>query len=573
MKKLFSFLLLALPALLLAPAAPAQVPTFDHAIECGSGNGDWFGWGPQHLTNDAQGNAYVAGAFSGTVLLGSSILSAVQTPTGRLGPSDVFVAKLDAAGNYAWAIQFGDNQISFVSSLAVDALGDVYLSGGFDSYSLRLGAGGPQLFNSSARTEGYIAKFSGQTGRCLWARRCGSTVSDWLHTVRVNAIGEVYVLGIPSGSAVADYGPFTLNGSTDVLAKLSSTGTWLWARPVGTGSISTTMTLDGQGDIYLAGSFAPPSATLGSTTLTTRPVSNARSATDVFVAKVSDTGVWHWVVQGDGVGQQNLGGISSLALDSAGHVYVAGAYVGQSLQLGATRLPNQSILLPPPNGPAPPTPNTGNYFSDAFVARLSAATGAWEWAVRNGGSYNDFVSQLAVPNGQEIYVSGGFNSTVLGVKVPQMARLEASTGVWQQFARLDSMRVQAFAADRQGRVTLAGNFFQPALTLGPVRLAQAGPNQTTGFVARLGATPLPTRPTTTAGAGLEVWPNPTASHQVRVQGVAAGQIVEVLDVLGRQITSGRMPASGPLQLVLPASLPGGVYVVRGGGQARRLVVE
>ena len=34
-----------------------------------------------------------------------------------------------------------------------------------------------------------------------------------------------------------------------------------------------------------------------------------------------------------------------------------------------------------------------------------------------------------------------------------------------------------------------------------------------------------------------------------------------------------MPAAGPLRLALPAALPAGVYVVRGGGHARRLLLE
>ena len=53
----------------------------------------------------------------------------------------------------------------------------------------------------------------------------------------------------------------------------------------------------------------------------------------------------------------------------------------------------------------------------------------------------------------------------------------------------------------------------------------------------------------------------------------AGQAVQVLDVLGRELLRGTVPVQSPLRLVLPAGLAPGVYVVRAGAQARRLVVE
>ena len=71
---------------------------------------------------------------------------------------------------------------------------------------------------------------------------------------------------------------------------------------------------------------------------------------------------------------------------------------------------------------------------------------------------------------------------------------------------------------------------------------------------------------------LQVWPNP-ARGSVSVAGLPPGQTVQVLDLTGRVVLSATLPASGPLQLTLPTGLTPGLYVVRGGGQARRLAVE
>jgi hypothetical protein len=59
---------------------------------------------------------------------------------------------------------------------------------------------------------------------------------------------------------------------------------------------------------------------------------------------------------------------------------------------------------------------------------------------------------------------------------------------------------------------------------------------------------------------------------VWVQGPAPGQPVEVFDALGRVVSRGKMPASGALRLDLPAGAAPGLYLVRGGGQARRLII-
>ena len=71
-------------------------------------------------------------------------------------------------------------------------------------------------------------------------------------------------------------------------------------------------------------------------------------------------------------------------------------------------------------------------------------------------------------------------------------------------------------------------------------------------------------------ARLTVWPNP-ARGRVLVAGLAPGTAVRVLDLTGRVLLAAAMPAAGPLEL--PVSVAPGVYVVRGGGQARRLAVE
>src|SRR5258705_4310265 len=78
---------------------------------------------------DASGNVYTTGYFTGTVDFdpgpGTTNLTAI-------GLEDAFVLKMNAVGNIVWAKQFGGSSSDFGRSIAVDASGNVYTTGGFN---------------------------------------------------------------------------------------------------------------------------------------------------------------------------------------------------------------------------------------------------------------------------------------------------------------------------------------------------------------------------------------------------------------------------------------------------------
>ncbi len=326
----------------------------------------------------------------------------------------------------------------------------------------------------------------------------------------------------------------------------------------------------------LAGSFGGPTATFGTFTLSTQGISGSPAATyghDLFVAKVNDAGSFAWAVQGDALTHYNLAGASYLATDGAGYLYVTGSYTSTQARIGPAVLPNLSVQKPIPT-PPPSTPYTNNYYSDAFVARLNATTGAWDWAVRQGGAYDDVAAQVAVVAPGRVYALGVFAASAPGPPSTQLALLDAATGAWRATENLgpSSLQVHDLALDGAGRLHLAGAFYGASAQFGTLSLAQAGPGLSTGFLARLGAGPLATAPAAAAGPRLEVWPNPAGGGAVWVRGVP-GQPVQLLDVLGWALAGGRLPAGGVLAWALPPALPPGLYLVRSAGQVRRLVVE
>ncbi len=76
---------------------------------------------------DASGNVYTTGDFRGTADFDPGIGTFTLSSAG----SDIFISKLDAAGNLVWAKAMGGTSSDGGNSIAVDASGHVYTTGRF----------------------------------------------------------------------------------------------------------------------------------------------------------------------------------------------------------------------------------------------------------------------------------------------------------------------------------------------------------------------------------------------------------------------------------------------------------
>jgi hypothetical protein len=128
----------------------------------------------EHTIVGASGDLYVAGSFSGnlSVVVGSNtrVLSAMPDSQGN----DVFVARLNPAGQAVWIAGLGGLGDDTVDALTLDADGNVFVAGlftgqaDFGSASLTASSGGP---------DGYVARLDAAgtngSGAVTWARRFG----------------------------------------------------------------------------------------------------------------------------------------------------------------------------------------------------------------------------------------------------------------------------------------------------------------------------------------------------------------------------------------------------------------
>ena len=81
------------------------------------------------IVTDASGNVAITGVFQGTADFdpGAGTINLISVG----GGVDIFVSKLDAAGNYVWANGLGGTLSDWGSGIATDATGNVYTTGTF----------------------------------------------------------------------------------------------------------------------------------------------------------------------------------------------------------------------------------------------------------------------------------------------------------------------------------------------------------------------------------------------------------------------------------------------------------
>ena len=227
-------------------------------------------------------------------------------------------------------------------------------------------------------------------GFCLTA---GGGLADWGKDIAVSAGGNSHVTGSFAGAAA--FGPFALTargkatgdaaaggGTADVfVAQVSPAGAFNWAVSAGGdgADYANGVATDSGGNIYVTGSFAG-TASFGS------HVRTAKGQHDVFVAQLSPTGKFRWVVRAGGVHNDYA---NDIAVDSAGNSYIMGSFY-KSAVFGPTAL----------------TAHGPNSF-DVFVAQVSPQ-GKFRWALSAGGPMMDFGNGVAVDSGGNVYVTGEF---------------------------------------------------------------------------------------------------------------------------------------------------------------------
>jgi PKD repeat protein len=258
---------------------------------------------------DGSGNVLVGGVFVGHVDFGgTTLVSNNNSP-------DMFLAKYTAGGQLVWAKSWGNGGTDTIYGVAVDATGNVFMTGAFSG---TIDFGGGPLTAISASSDIVLAKFSA-TGQHVWSKRFGNGAQAVGYSVAADPLGNVAFTGYFQGIVNFGGGSIASHGQLDTfVAKYSATGTHLWSFALGGTNADEGfgIAMDAGGNVVIVGTFQ------GTADFGTGPLTSSGSW-DIVVAKYSAAGAPLW--------SKNLGGTNvdlaySVAIDAAGNSTVSGYF-------------------------------------------------------------------------------------------------------------------------------------------------------------------------------------------------------------------------------------------------------
>ncbi len=343
---------------------------------------------------DNKGNLYVSGTYSNTVDFDPG--PGIQNLIGN--GVNLFVLKLDTAGNYIWAKSMGGSNIEENWGLAVDSNKNVYTTGQFQG--LVDFDPGMNIYNliSNGGKDIYISKLDSM-GQFQWAHSFGDNFTDRGSAVSIDGSNNVLLTGSFAGTVDFDPGPGVFNltaSSSDIfILKLDANGNLLWVKDSESSGadFANDIACDNNSNLYVTGYFSDSvdfDPGPGVYYLYSDPNNNTVNA---FTIKLTSNGNLTWA-------KAFVGGASegkSIAVDNIGDVYTLGTF-------------NDSTDFDPGNGTYKLAPNGGK---DILLSKLDA-NGNFLWGKNFGGVGNfgnDVGYSLVVDNAGAVYATGNFSDT------------------------------------------------------------------------------------------------------------------------------------------------------------------
>ena len=95
---------------------------------------------------------------------------------------------MDASGNWLWATKAGGTSNDYGYSIALDDVGNTYVTGFFQGTATF----GSTTITSSGFSDIFVAKMD-TNGNWLWTERAGGTVTDRGYSITLDDAGNTYV--------------------------------------------------------------------------------------------------------------------------------------------------------------------------------------------------------------------------------------------------------------------------------------------------------------------------------------------------------------------------------------------
>ena len=284
----------------------------------------------QAMAIDSSGNVYVTG--------GSAVSDVVP---------DYATVKYDSAGQQQWVAYYTGpgNNADFAEAIAVDASGNVYVTG--------------ESYDASGANPDYVTIKYNSFGQQQWVARYDGPAHqhETASGIAVDGSGNVYVTGWSWGSEQF--------GNDYATIKYNSAGQEQWVAryngPANSSDYARGIAVDDSGNVYVTGE------SFGSGT-----------ERDYATIKYNPAGQQQWVARYNGPGN-GTDAAYAMAVDHSGNVYITGTSIG-------TTFPD---------------------FDYATIKYNSAGEQQWVARYNSPGNGDDGATRIAIDGSGNVYVTGG----------------------------------------------------------------------------------------------------------------------------------------------------------------------
>ena len=471
----------------------------------------------QSVTTDNSGNIITTGFFDSPIIaFGNTNLVNPST-----GYHEAYLVKYNGDGNLLWAKKIGGIESEIGASVCVDSSGNIILVGSFESASITIGI---TTLPNSGIDDIFVAKFY-PNGDLIWAKGFGGPSMDNPTCVTTDSTGNIIFCGNYTSPSL-NFGNITLTnqGSYDLfMTKLNPNGNVLWAKNFGGTNfeIDAYVKCNTNGEIFLSGSFASDSISIGNSTL------NNTGLCDIFLAKFDNNGEAIWSINEGGTDYDFS---SQISLDTNGNVYLIGDYSSASMTVG----PNTLI-------------NSGFY--DIVISKFNS-NGTAIWAKSYGGSSSEDANSIICEDNGSVFASFSFSSTAIssgnfyfnnvGNSDILLMKLDSlGNSVWaQSIGGIDSEECTSMTLDVNKNLIFTGGFRSQPLVLGSINLNNAGGDDV--LLTKIAAASI-TEIDDQELSLVELYPNPANDVlNVLTAADALGKNYFILDVTGKAIFSGQI---------------------------------
>lgn len=282
------------------------------------------------LVLDGDNFVYITGAFRGNIQVQTGGVPTTENFASN-GDSDIFVIKYATATLlYQWAYIEGGTLEDGGNGIALDATGNVFVTGGFNGTVDFDGAGGLAASTSAGGEDLFVLKLNEFTGAVTYRYTFGSTGDERGEDVAVSSTSSVYVGGYFNGMMDVNPTAVTFNivptgGQDGFLLRYNDVGaTMTLGNALAIGGTLTDEVKEvevGRDDLPIVGANFQATANLGGG-ITTTSAGNS----DFIFAKYPlnlASPTWHHRIGGTGTED-----LEDMEMDRCDNIFIAGNYQG-----------------------------------------------------------------------------------------------------------------------------------------------------------------------------------------------------------------------------------------------------